>query len=116
MTPRDRERTLEWVKERLNNPDDDDWTLVATSCVEAGVDISFRTGIRERASLSSLLQIGGRVNREGTLKNAAVWDIQLKHDAWLRKHPAFDVSSVILGDLFKDGLVGPRWCSEAEKT
>ena len=41
------------------------WVLVATSCIEAGVDVSFEIALRERSSVSSLIQIGGRVNRHG---------------------------------------------------
>ena len=77
LTPADRASTLNRVIKRLKDKDDRDWTLVATSCVEAGVDFSFRTGIRERACLNSLLQIAGRVNRGNEYKSADVWDIQL---------------------------------------
>lgn len=56
LTARDRERTLTRVQQRLSDVSDCDWTLVATSCVEAGVDFSFAVGFREMASLSSLLQ------------------------------------------------------------
>jgi len=54
----------------LDDKNDDDWTLIATSCVEAGVDFSFKTGVREVASLVSLLQTAGRVNRHNNI-NAA---------------------------------------------
>ncbi|MCI0349892.1 MAG: hypothetical protein L0Z53_10745, partial [Acidobacteriales bacterium] len=60
LTPADREITLNRVKLRLKTGSDPDWTLVATSCVEAGMDLSFHVGLRERASLMSLIQIGGR--------------------------------------------------------
>ena len=113
LTPADRTSTLNRVMDRLADKDDRDWTLVATSCVEAGVDFSFRTGIRERASLNSLLQIAGRVNREGRPITADVWDIQLVHDAWLRPHPTFQHSSIVLGELFDEGLVGVGSCTEA---
>src|SRR5207244_6560203 len=96
LTPRDRQATLELVKLRLRQPNHRDWTLVATSCVEAGVDISFRSGIRERNSLTSLLQTSGRVNRSNEYAHADIWDIQLRHDHLLRPHPAFDASSRIL--------------------
>ena len=68
LTARDRARTLARVRQRLRDPSDCDWTLVATSCVEAGVDFSFSVGFRETASLSSLLQASGRVNRNGKTK------------------------------------------------
>ena len=113
LTPTDRASTLNRVMDRLANEDDQDWTLVATSCVEAGVDFSFRSGIRERASLNSLLQIAGRVNRESKPISAEVWDIQLAHDSWLRPHPTFQHSSIVLGELFFERRVGVNFCTEA---
>ncbi len=113
LTPTDRAITLNRVIDRLSNNDDRDWTLVATSCVEAGVDFSFRTGIRERACLNSLLQIAGRVNRGSEYESADVWDIQLVHDSWLRPHPTFEHSSAVLGELFNERQVGVNACTEA---
>ena len=97
LTPADRAVTLDRVIDRLTGEHDRNWTLVATSCVEAGVDFSFRTGVRERASLNSLLQIAGRVNRGSEYGSADVWDIQLVHDSWIRSHPTFEHSSIVLG-------------------
>lgn len=113
LTPRDRLATLELVKLRLRQPNHRDWTLVATSCVEAGVDFSFRTGIRERCGLTSLLQTSGRVNRSNEYEQADVWDIQLRHGHLLRPHPAFEVSARVLGELFVEGKVSPDFCTEA---
>ena len=113
LTPTDHASTLDQVIARLANEDDQDWTLVATSCVEAGVDFSFRTGIRERASLNSLLQTAGRVNRDGKHASADVWDVQLVHDAWLRPHPTFQHSSIVLGELFDERRVDVNSCTEA---
>ena len=113
LTPRDRHATLELVKLRLRQPNHRDWTLVATSCVEAGVDFSFRTGIRERCGLTSLLQTSGRVNRSNEYEQADVWDIQLRHGHLLRPHPAFEVSARVLGELFVEGKVSPDFCTEA---
>ncbi|MDD9974422.1 MAG: CRISPR-associated endonuclease Cas3'' [Gemmatimonadota bacterium] len=113
LIPTDRAITLNRVIDRLSNDDDRDWTLVATSCVEAGVDFSFRTGIRERACLNSLLQIAGRVNRGREYEFADVWDIQLAHDSWLRPHPTFEHSSAVLGELFNERQVGVSACTEA---
>lgn len=113
LTPADRQATLERVKLRLRQSNHRDWTLVATSCVEAGVDFSFRTGIRERCSLTSLLQTSGRVNRSNEYDRADVWDIQLLHDHLLRLHPSFDVSGKILGKLFADNMVSAEYCTEA---
>ena len=53
LTPCDRDATLDRIKAGLADANDADWTLIATSCVEAGVDLSFKTGVREAASLVS---------------------------------------------------------------
>lgn len=67
LAPRDREIILARIIARLKerSPERTNWALVATSCVEAGMDFSFASGLRERSSLFSLLQLGGRVNRGG---------------------------------------------------
>ncbi|TWT84895.1 DEAD/DEAH box helicase [Planctomycetes bacterium CA13] len=113
LAPVHRERTLSRIRSRLDDKSDTDWTLVATSCVEAGVDISFRTGFRERSSLNSLLQTSGRVNRSGEYGAADVWDFQLVFDHRLRKHPAFEDSAEVLGQLFSEDRVALQFCTEA---
>ena len=113
LCPAHRKNTLDRVKRRLETPTDSDWTLVATSCVEAGVDLSFRTGLRERCSLNSLIQVGGRVNRRGRYREAEVWDFQLRFDGLLLSHPAFDTSGRILGELFVEDRVCPASATEA---
>jgi CRISPR/Cas system-associated endonuclease/helicase Cas3 len=115
LTPKDREATLASVKSRLQNREDSKWCLFATSCVEAGVDLSFRTGVRECASLLSLLQLAGRVNRNSEYKEADVWTILLNsNDIGVTKNPAFDVSSRILGNFFNQSLtISPALCTEA---
>jgi CRISPR-associated endonuclease/helicase Cas3 len=113
LCPRDRKTTLDRVKERLKQSSDTEWTLVATSCAEAGLDLSFRTGLRERCSLNSVVQIGGRVNRTGHTDGAEIWDFQFEHAEPLRAHPAFEAPTRVLGELFDEGRVGPEWCTEA---
>ncbi|MEI7450422.1 MAG: DEAD/DEAH box helicase [Desulfomonile sp.] len=113
LCPRDREAALDRVKKRLADPLDTDWTLVATSCVETGVNLSFRNGLRERCSLNSLIQVGGRVNREEEYTDSTVWDIELQYDAFIKPHPAFAASARILGELFSEGLVGAAASTEA---
>ena len=114
LTPHDRAVTLRRIKSRLDAKLADlDWTLVATSCVEAGVDLSFRTCFRERCSLVSLIQIGGRGNRSSEFPQIEVWDFQLAHSEDLREHPAFKTSARILGELFQEDRVAPDHCKEA---
>ncbi len=113
LTPADRETTLNRVKQRLINDSDSNWTLVATSCVEAGVDLSFRVGFRERASLMSLIQLGGRINREHKRNDAAVWDFQIIPGTLLRLHPKLKTAARVLGELFRESKVTPEFCKEA---
>ena len=102
LTARDRARTLARVQQRLKDTSDCDWTLVATSCVEAGVDFSFAVGFHETASLSSLIQASGRVNRNGKMKNALMWSFGLNYagDASLKEHPVIKHAATVLTKEF----------------
>lgn len=113
LCPADVSSTLEKVQKRLDDDDDCDWCLVATSCVEAGVDLSFRTGMRERASLVSSLQTAGRVNREGKWSSAEVWDFQLVEEGLIRSNPGFKNSREVLGHLISEGEIGPEYATKA---
>jgi CRISPR/Cas system-associated endonuclease/helicase Cas3 len=103
LTPIDRENTLERVYARLETKDDMDWVFIATSCVEAGVDLSFRTGFRELASLISLLQTAGRVNRNGKHINAEMWTFCLEFNYMLKENPGMKYSSDILRKYIECG-------------
>lgn len=84
MTAYDRQKTIEEIKNELqqlemdypglyNVPEDRRIMVVATSLIEAGVDLDFCTVFRERAGLDNILQAGGRCNREGKRKEAKVF-------------------------------------------
>lgn len=103
LTPEDRELVIRRIKKRLVDKSDNDWTLVATSCVEAGVDFSFRTGFRELSSLLSLIQASGRVNRHGEYGDAEMWSFSLRDDSMLQKNPALETSREVLKGYFRDG-------------
>lgn len=96
LAPMDRDSVIKRVRDRLQDTLDVDWTLVATSCVEAGVDFSFRTGFRELSSLLSLLQASGRVNRHGNYQEAQMWSFVLQEDSELRSNPVVEVSREVL--------------------
>lgn len=104
LTPEDRETVIQRVSERLDDETDTDWTLVATSCVEAGVDFSFHSGFRELSSLLSLVQAAGRVNRNGKIQGAQMWSFVLAEDSRLKKNPALDVSVRVLREYFEGQL------------
>lgn len=104
LCPADRDQVVDQVEKQLGNRSERDWTLVATSCVEAGMDFSFTTALRESCSASSLIQIGGRANRHGGDIMSEIWDFRVSQDEpLLNKHPAFDVSRMILAELFAEG-------------
>ncbi len=113
LAPIDRKGVLERVKKRLGDKNDTDWTLVATSCVEAGVDLSFLSAAREMCSLVSTIQTAGRVNRSGEFGTCELWSFRIKASELLREHPAFTVSSRILADLYEKGHVSSIYCKEA---
>lgn len=114
LTPEDREKTIERIKARLRDKEDDDWTLVATSCVEAGVDFSFRTEFRELSSLLSLLQAAGRVNRHGSEKEALMWTFTLKDDQMLKSNPLVETAKKVLSGYFRKGLaISPELSSRS---
>lgn len=104
LTPSDREFALNHIKARLNDKSDTNWVLVATSCIEAGVDISFRIGFRELSSLSSLLQTAGRINREGNNNDSEIWTFIVAEDGMLKHNPALKQAGKILKQYFEDNL------------
>ena len=63
QTPFHRKEIIEEIKKRLEN--NEKIILVATQLIEAGVDLDFDVGYREFAPFGSIIQMAGRVNREG---------------------------------------------------
>jgi CRISPR-associated endonuclease/helicase Cas3 len=113
LAPVHRHRIIERVKERLKYKYQD-WTLVATSCIEAGMDFSFRTGFRESCSTASLIQVGGRVSRGGEYPDAKVWDFRVL-DSMFSQHPGFKISQRVLDKLFDDTSIETQSPSELAK-
>lgn len=115
LAPVHRKTILERIKQRLKDPDDNNWTLVATSCVEAGIDFSFRTAAREFCSLVSTIQTAGRINRSDEYGVSDLWNFQIVPGDFLKEHPSFTTSAKILKQLFDEGKVAPGYCTEAMK-
>lgn len=127
LCPRDRERILRNVKERLRQEATArehavaagttlprcDWTLVATSMVEAGVDLSFATAFRERASAASLIQVGGRVNRHNEWGGGAVYDFTLSiREPLVTQNPDWESAREVLREMLEDEAINDRDASE----
>lgn len=104
LCPRDRAAMLDQVEAWLDDRERPNWTLVATSLVEAGLDFSFKTAFRERFATASLIQIGGRVNRNSENPIASmVHDFIVSAVDGLTAHPLAAIPGDVLGQLFKDG-------------
>ena len=84
MTAFDRKRVIDEIKRELYQmeqeypdlqdvPEERRIVVVSTSLIEAGVDLDFFSVFRERSGLDSILQAGGRCNREGKRKCAEVF-------------------------------------------
>lgn len=115
LAPIHRKATIDRVKKRLKDMNDKEWTLVATSCVEAGVDFSFRTAARELCSLVSTIQTAGRANRSGEFGTSELWGFRVRPGELLKEHPAFKVSVPVLIDMYREQKIAPEFCKEAMK-
>lgn len=104
LTPHDREIILRRIERRLQFNDFRDWTVVATSCIEAGVDLSFRCAFRERFAAASTIQVGGRVNRHGEYNEyggGIVYDFAIAGEG-LTQNPGSVVSADVLCDFMNE--------------
>lgn len=107
LTPYDRETILKRIDRRLQFQSFRDWTLVATSCVEAGIDLSFRCAFRERFATTSVIQVGGRVNRHGEYSEyggGIVYDFALSGEG-ITQHPSANISAEVLRNLMGKDLL-----------
>lgn len=103
LAPIDRNRIINQIAKRLNSKKNKDWTLVATSCVEAGMNFSFTTAFRESCSLASLIQIGGRVNRHGNNNIGKVIDFRVC-DELFNENKSFHSSQKVLDEIMMKEL------------
>ena len=78
MAPKHRSEVVNTIKNRLK--DNLPVTLIATSCVECGVDFDFPQVYRELAPLPSIVQAAGRCNRNGKNNNGNVYIFSLENE------------------------------------
>ncbi|MCU7937065.1 MAG: DEAD/DEAH box helicase [Candidatus Thiodiazotropha sp. (ex Dulcina madagascariensis)] len=119
LAPKDRDIMLKEVIRRQIEKDwnHKPWYLVATSCVEAGVDLDFAIGYRETCSVTSFLQVSGRINRHGKRKFGQLFDFSIFSEDGLNRHPGFEESIEILKQLWKEmtnnAIDSSELCSKA---
>lgn len=107
MSGYDRSRIIDEVKDMLeknrnsekNGRKIEKIILVSTSLIEAGVDLDFQMTYRELSGLDSILQTGGRCNREGRYTDSVV-NVFKFEDSNLRNEIA--IKANITEGLFKD--------------
>ena len=90
MTAYDRQKTITEIKKELQLleieftteevPPDRRVQIVSTSLIEAGVDLDLHAVFREITGLDSILQSGGRCNREGKRQNGTVYIFSLEEN------------------------------------
>jgi CRISPR-associated endonuclease/helicase Cas3 len=77
LTPADRDLIIKRVRAKLK-AGSAPWALIGTSCIEAGLDFDFRSAVREICPVTSMVQIGGRLNRHGIQEHAVVTVVSLE--------------------------------------
>ena len=99
--------------------------VIATSCIEAGIDVSFRWGFRENAGVLNVQQFAGRVRRNAERKfrvgNGDVFVFELEvPERQNRQEGDFTLNwdlanSIAVYDqlLQQHGLIGPEHSDEA---
>ena len=78
------------------------------------MDLDFATGFREMASLSSLLQASGRVNRSGVREGSMMVSFRLREENGINRNRGLEDSIRVLRQLLGDSRpVGAELCTEA---
>ncbi len=106
LSPSDREKVIAEVKRRLGSDSlyGEDWTLVATSCVECGMDFSFQNGFCELRSVQSYLQLAGRINRNGEYEDSSLNCFTIADDNF-KVHPTFAIAQSVFKKLIELGAL-----------
>ncbi len=110
MTPLDRMRIIAEIKTELAKqsklypnteeiPKEEHILVVSTSLIEAGVDLDFISVFRELTGLDSVLQAGGRCNREGKRTYGQVVVFSLENHRYQHRR---DVRGEITKGLFQE--------------
>ena len=112
MTAYDRKRVIDEIKQELLNlerdfpnskniPEDRKITVVSTSLIEAGVDLDFHCVFRELSGLDSILQAGGRCNREGKRNDSKVYVFSLEEKKSALSNEKANITKGVLSE-YKD--------------
>ena len=109
MCAKHRSQKLDEIRGRLKNGEP--CRVIATSLIEAGVDVDFPLVMRAEAGLDSVAQAAGRCNREGKrpFENSFVW-IFAPEDKW-KAPPELATQAAVMrltADSFSDDLLSTQ--------
>ena len=109
MCAKHRSQKLDEIRGRLKNGES--CRVIATSLIEAGVDVDFPLVMRAEAGLDSVAQAAGRCNREGTRPsdNSFVW-IFAPEEQW-KAPPELATQAAVMrltADSFSDDLLSTQ--------
>ena len=109
MCAKHRSQKLDEIRGRLKN--DEPCRVIATSLIEAGVDVDFPLVMRAEAGLDSVAQAAGRCNREGKRpsENSFVW-IFAPEEQW-KAPPELAAQAAVMrltADSFSDDLLSTQ--------
>ena len=99
MCPVHRKKTIATIKARLELKQS--CRVISTQIMEAGIDMDFPVGYRAISGLDSIIQAGGRVNREGERPSGTLFVFE-PDSVFVKRTPAFikqgaEVAKNILG-------------------
>ncbi len=77
VIPKERLEQIEEIKKCIDNKSP--CLVIATQCIEAGVDIDMEVVVRDFAPLDSLIQVAGRCNRNGIKERCIIEVVKLKN-------------------------------------
>ena len=109
MCAKHRSQKLDGIRDRLKNGEP--CRVIATSLIEAGVDVDFPLVMRAEAGLDSVAQAAGRCNREGKRpsENSFVW-IFAPEEQW-KAPPELATQAAVMrltADSFSDDLLSTQ--------
>ncbi|WP_107929155.1 CRISPR-associated helicase/endonuclease Cas3 [Neisseria animaloris] len=109
MCAKHRSQALETIRGRLKNSEP--CRVIATSLIEAGVDVDFPLVMRAEAGLDSVAQAAGRCNREGKRpsENSFVWVFK-PEEQW-KAPPELGLLSAAMREVVRhhaDDLLSPQ--------
>ena len=97
MCPGHREAVLKEIRARLAG--DLPCLLVATQCVEAGVDLDFPMALRSFGPLDSIAQAAGRCNRNGNRESGDVWVFHPDDSGRLYPDGTYEQAAMVTAEL-----------------